>query len=299
MTETTAPKKMLRQGLSARQRTALKKAPPPEQIRTRREGDRELSYLEGWFVIAEANRIFGPEHWDRVTLATACVWQGKLESLHACTYTARVRVCVRAGAYTFVREGSGFGQARADTNGEAHGNALKAAETDATKRALVTLGAPFGLTLYDRDPEPSCRNQKGTEERRRGVSGNADTQREPASLAGADAPGAGTKNAKVTPWIVFGATGATLGAYHDPVLCCSTLRRAIEGASSAPELEAVFAANRRTLARLIAERPDLRSDADVHYSGILATLFQARLKSIASAYEPLIEGSSANPGATV
>jgi recombination DNA repair RAD52 pathway protein len=32
--------------------------------------------------------------------------------------------------------------------GEAHDLALKAAETDATKRALVTFGKAFGLALY-------------------------------------------------------------------------------------------------------------------------------------------------------
>jgi hypothetical protein len=37
------------------------------------------------------------------------------------------------------------------TPGEAHERALKAAETDATKRALVTFGSRFGLMLYDRE----------------------------------------------------------------------------------------------------------------------------------------------------
>ena len=40
---------------------------------------------------------------------------------------------------------------RASQPGEAHELALKAAETDATKRALATFGNPFGLALYDRD----------------------------------------------------------------------------------------------------------------------------------------------------
>jgi hypothetical protein len=34
---------------------------------------------------------------------------------------------------------------------------LKAAETDATKRALVTFGKPFGLELYRSDPKPDSR----------------------------------------------------------------------------------------------------------------------------------------------
>src|SRR5262249_8466419 len=34
-------------------------------------------YVEGWHVIAEANRIFGYDAWDRQTITTHCVWSGK------------------------------------------------------------------------------------------------------------------------------------------------------------------------------------------------------------------------------
>src|SRR5690606_23829143 len=104
--------------------------------------------------IEEANRIFGAERWDRITLTAQCVWQGRHDGKHACTYTARVRLCVRTRDETFVREGSGAGHGSGKHLGEAHGHALKAAETDATKRALATLGAPFGLTLYDTQAKP-------------------------------------------------------------------------------------------------------------------------------------------------
>jgi len=50
-----------------------------------------------------------------------------------------------------VREGIGTGHGRADNAEAAHEIALKAAETDATKRALATFGNPFGLALYDKD----------------------------------------------------------------------------------------------------------------------------------------------------
>ena len=50
-----------------------------------------------------------------------------------------------------VREGIGTGFGRAPQPELAHDIALKAAETDATKRALATFGNPFGLALYDRD----------------------------------------------------------------------------------------------------------------------------------------------------
>ena len=63
----------------------------------------------------------------------------------------RCASAVRAGSITITREGCGSGEAKAPTPGEAHELALKAAETDATKRALATFGNPFGLALYDRD----------------------------------------------------------------------------------------------------------------------------------------------------
>ena len=50
-----------------------------------------------------------------------------------------------------MREGIGTGFGRAPAPEVAHDMALKAAETDATKRALATFGNPFGLALYDKD----------------------------------------------------------------------------------------------------------------------------------------------------
>ena len=122
-----------------------------KHVRTRRVQDSTLAYVEGWHVIAEANRIFGYDAWDRQTLSTHCVWSGMASKQYAAAYTAKVRITVRAGAITITREGCGSGDARALTPGEAHELALKAAETDATKRALATFGNPFGLALYDRE----------------------------------------------------------------------------------------------------------------------------------------------------
>jgi hypothetical protein len=66
------------------------------------------------------------------------------------TYTARVRIMVSAGNRTLIREGSGAGHGIDADQGLAHESALKEAETDATKRALMTFGNPFGLALYDK-----------------------------------------------------------------------------------------------------------------------------------------------------
>lgn len=119
-------------------------------VKTRRAQDITLAYVEGWHVIAEANRIFGYDAWDRHTLSTRCVWSNSASQHHAAAYVAKVRIAVRAGTIVITREGCGSGNAKALTPGEAHELALKAAETDATKRALATFGNPFGLALYDR-----------------------------------------------------------------------------------------------------------------------------------------------------
>jgi DNA recombination protein Rad52 len=122
-----------------------------KHVRTRRVEDTTLAYVEGWRAIAEANRIFGYDAWDRHTLSMRCVWSDAANHRYAAAYTAKVRIAVRAGSIVITREGCGSGSARASTPGEAHELALKAAETDATKRALATFGNPFGLALYDRE----------------------------------------------------------------------------------------------------------------------------------------------------
>ncbi len=46
----------------------------PRHVKTREADGQVLHYVEGWHVVAEANRIFGFEGWDRETVASDCVW---------------------------------------------------------------------------------------------------------------------------------------------------------------------------------------------------------------------------------
>lgn len=135
-------------GFTVKQTNALKRGLTHLQIRTRVSDGREISYIEGWFAIAEANRIFGFEGWDRETIEAKCIQGREARGCYSVLYTARVRVSVRAGERIVVRDGHGTGEGRGNSLGEAHDVALKGAETDATKRALVTFGKAFGLTLY-------------------------------------------------------------------------------------------------------------------------------------------------------
>ena len=118
-------------------------------IKQRDQAGQSLSYIESWHAIAEANRIFGHLSWDRQTYSmnmVQCEQKGD-KGLWYVSYTAR-------SVITFdgvTREGTGFGQGIDRDLGKAHESAIKEAESDAMKRALMTFGNPFGLALYDKE----------------------------------------------------------------------------------------------------------------------------------------------------
>lgn len=134
---------------SATQLRALRRNVDRRNLRTRQvESGRVLTYIEGWQAIAEANRIFGFDGWDRETLESRCVLAREIRGAFTTIYIARVRIKVRADGEIIIREGHGTGESQGSNPGEAHDKAIKSAETDATKRALATFGRPFGLSLY-------------------------------------------------------------------------------------------------------------------------------------------------------
>ena len=105
-------------------------------------GGRSLSYIEGWHAIAEANRIFGFDGWASETVSMECVGNDG----GTVSYVCKVRVTVDG----IIREGWGAGHGRGGSAGDRHESAVKEAETDARKRALMTFGNQFGLALYDK-----------------------------------------------------------------------------------------------------------------------------------------------------
>lgn len=129
----------------------------PKAVKQREQAGRKLSYIEGWHAIAEANRIFGFDGWTRETVEIKCVSEkarkiGREPNTRdgwGVTYTCRVRVDARG----VIREGTGAGHGIDVDLGAAHESAIKEAETDAMKRALMTFGWPFGLALYDKEQE--------------------------------------------------------------------------------------------------------------------------------------------------
>ena len=177
-------------------------------VKTRKANGTDLHYVEGWHVIAEANRIFGYDAWDRRTVATKCVSNSGNGQRHFAAYTAKVRITVRAGDVAIVREGSGTGEGSGLTPGQAHEIALKSAETDATKRALATFGNPFGLALYDRE-------QLGIRKRR-------DLRSVPA----------------LGPWVLRSESGSARSSFNKPSEFAGALRIAM---SETRDIELLFA----------------------------------------------------------
>jgi DNA recombination protein Rad52 len=171
-------------GFSERQVAALSAPLNRANVRQREQGRSRVSYLEGWQVIAEANRIFGFDGWERSTLISRCVAEHERpigrdrKSGWGVTYIARVRITITAGNRTLIREGSGAGHGIDSDLGLAHESALKEAETDATKRALMTFGNPFGLALYDKQQRQVSSAVAAT------TVAEADTSLEPAVIAG-------------------------------------------------------------------------------------------------------------------
>jgi DNA recombination protein Rad52 len=122
-------------------------------VKQRSQAGRQLSYIEGWVAISEANRIFGFGGWTSETIECRLVAEKERKIGRdqrpgwSVSYVTRVRISVGP----LVREGFGAGHGIDVDLGLAHESAIKESETDARKRALMTFGNPFGLALYDKD----------------------------------------------------------------------------------------------------------------------------------------------------
>lgn len=126
---------------------------------SRDQSGRKLFYIESWWAISEANRIFGFDGWARETTEIRMVSEREREIGQnktpgwSVSYIGKVRVTIFAGDTIVVREGCGAGHGIDRDVGQAHESAIKEMESDAAKRALMTFGNQFGLALYDKTQE--------------------------------------------------------------------------------------------------------------------------------------------------
>lgn len=128
-----------------------------DNVSTRKGGGgMQLSYIEQHHAIREANRIFGFGNWSRNLVLMEKLLEREYDRsgtdmIEVC-YKATVRITLPHKDGTIVRDGTGYGngQAKAFLVGDAYEMAIKEAESDAMKRALMTFGDQFGLALYDK-----------------------------------------------------------------------------------------------------------------------------------------------------
>lgn len=133
----------------------LAKKLDPKNVQPAKQFGPKGDYIEGWFTMDEANRIFGHDGWSYTLMDCKPVMQAERKIGKAqkdgwgVTYIATVRVIV--GGVT--REDVGAGHGYDVDLGMAHESAVKESVTDAFKRAIRGFGYPFGLALYDKNRE--------------------------------------------------------------------------------------------------------------------------------------------------
>lgn len=143
----------------------LNQEPPESALSVVNKGGRNLTYLDGSYVIRRANELFGEDGWERAVVTPPYrLYESKKEhrdggfdcrDVFACV--VRVTIVGEHGALV-VREAVGSCDQMGPGSAAAE-MAIKGADTDALKRALATLGVTFGLGLkggaeVEGDPEP-------------------------------------------------------------------------------------------------------------------------------------------------
>jgi hypothetical protein len=131
---------------------SLKQPLDSSVVKEREQSGMKLSYVESWYVIGQLNEVFGFDGWDRETVSLTCIQQDtNQKGTPRVAYTAQCVLTIRFPEGQVVRRvGTGFGNGFDADPGKAHESAIKEAESDAMKRAAMTLGNRFGLALYDK-----------------------------------------------------------------------------------------------------------------------------------------------------
>ncbi len=141
---------------------------PASAVMKRIQGGAEVSYVGGWTVIENANRIFGYQGWEfqlgdlkEVEHSEVTDKSGTKKGWRiAYIATGRVNIFYEgdiAGkgtneSHTVEFADVGFGNATSyQSIGDAVESAVKEAATDCMKRCLRFMGNQFGLALYDKE----------------------------------------------------------------------------------------------------------------------------------------------------
>ncbi len=145
---------------TAEQVKLLNEKLPAELVRSRKQGGRDVVYIDGYTVISTANRIFGFGNWEGVILSMDQVELSDVQKTgsstmgfrvgYTCRYQLRIYSVNRQQMLQFVDIGFGSGTSYTSA-GDAIESATKEAATDAMKRCFRMMGSPLGLALYDKE----------------------------------------------------------------------------------------------------------------------------------------------------
>jgi DNA recombination protein Rad52 len=271
---------------TAEQTAALAAKLDSSRVKQREQGGRKFSYVEGWHAIAEANRIFGYDAWDRETIEVKCVSErerkvgkGQYErDGFGVAYIAKVRVTVRADGAAIVREGTGYGSGIDADLGSAHESAIKEAETDAMKRALMTFGNPFGLALYDKEQE-NVEHAKPAPAPQRA---SAPSPTPKAAPAPAQKPVPSSHSAPLK-FELLDAKEALAGAFATPDEWCRALRKSLIAPGA--QVTAIWESNKGVLQSISDHHPELRwtiGGKMVHPADDLRKIFEQLAPGVAA-----------------
>jgi recombination DNA repair RAD52 pathway protein len=128
------------------------------RVSTRRQGGKDLSYVEAWDIKAHLTRIFGFGNWDSEVLEyhhvtdrayTNSSGTEGVEVIYNCLVQLTIRDKWGNQLCRHSEAAAGSASGGTSTIGDLHDNALKTAESDALKRCAINLGTQFGLSLYD------------------------------------------------------------------------------------------------------------------------------------------------------
>lgn len=134
-----------------------------DNVKVRQQGNIQLSYVEGYYVIETLNRIIGYENWSYDVKELSQVSEEINEKNNKVIgYKAIITLMIHDVNHTksITRTDVGYGIGISKDYASAHESAGKEACTDGIKRVAKSLGSPYGLALYDKQQRNVTRSNQ-------------------------------------------------------------------------------------------------------------------------------------------
>ena len=134
-----------------------------DNVKVRQQGNIQLSYVEGYYIIETLNRIIGYGNWSYDVQELSQVSEEINEKKNKVIgYKAIITLRIHDVNHTksITRTDVGYGIGISKDYASAHESAGKEACTDGLKRVAKSLGNPYGLALYDKQQRNVSRSNQ-------------------------------------------------------------------------------------------------------------------------------------------